>query len=299
MSRRDGTGPLARSPMIFGLTALAVMVGFLFIFPFAFMVMASFKPNDQIFTDLESVRAFLPVGDLSLDNYRDVFARGGIGGYLVNSLIVTVFTVGSGLIVNSLAAFALSRIEWRGRQAVLSVLVILLIIPLEAIAVPMMLLVAKLPGLSFSAAGIEVTRSWLDTRYVQVVPFVANAFSIFLFYQFFQAIPKDFDEAAYVDGASAFQVYRHVIVPLSLPVFATVTILQSLAAWNQYLWPVITVPGEAARPLMVGMQQFFGRSTEWGQVMAYATLITLPVLIAFIAFQRWFVRSVIGSGVKG
>lgn len=298
-ARRDQPAPLRRSGLTYALTALAAAVAFLFIFPFLFMLTASLKTNDQIFSDLESIRAFLPAGELSFDNYRDVFERGGLGRYLVNSLIVTGFTVGLGLVVNSLAAFALSRLQWRGRQAALSLLVILLIIPLEAIAVPMMLLVAKLPGLSIDAAGIAVTRSWLDTRYVQVAPFVANAFSIFLFYQFFQAIPKDFDEAAYVDGASPFQVYRYVILPLSLPVFATVAILQSLAAWNQYLWPVITVPGEAARPLMVGMQQFFGRSTEWGQVMAYATLITAPVLIAFIIFQRWFVRSVIGSGVKG
>jgi len=215
-------------------------------------------------------------------------------------VLITVVTVALGLVVNSLAAFALARLEWRGKQAVITLLVILLVVPFEAISVPLMLLVAKLPGIAFGADGVVLTGSWLDTIYVQIIPFVANTFSIFLFYQVFRDIPRDFDEAAYVDGATPWQVYRHIIVPSSGPVFATVTILQALAMWNQYLWPLITVPGEAARPLMVGMEQFFSaRKTAWGEVMAYAALITVPVLIAFVFFQRWFVRSVVGSGVKG
>jgi len=281
------------------LYVFAVLAAFIFIFPFLFMLTASFKTNDQIFRDLESIRAYLPVGDLSLQNYISVFETGGLARFLTNSIIITVATVVMSLIVNSMAAFSLSRLEWSGKKLALSALVILLIIPLEAIAVPMMLMVSKFPGIAIGSGGIEITGSWLNTHHVQIFPFVANAFSIFLFYQFFQAIPKDFDEAAYVDGASPFQIYLHVIVPLSIPAFATVTILQAMGAWNQYLWPVITVPGEEARPLMLGMQQFFGRTTVWGQVMAYATIITVPVLAAFVIFQRWFVRSVVGSGVKG
>lgn len=283
---------------LFALYALMVLLAFVFVFPFLFMLMASLKPNAQIFADLTSMRAFLPVGDVSLQNYADVLTASGIGRYALNSGIVTVATVAMSLLVNSLAAFALSRLEWRGKRAVLGVLVILLIIPLEAIAVPMMLIVANLPLLSFED-GLAIAQSWLDTRTVQIVPFVANAFSIFFFYQSFNNIPRDFDEAAYVDGATPLQVFRHVIVPLAGPPFATVAILQALGAWNQYLWPVIVVPSEEARPLMVGLQQFFRYQTEWGQVMAYATLATIPVFLAFVFFQRWFVRSVMGSGVKG
>lgn len=287
-------------PLRFALYALMIVLALLFMFPFLFMLASSLKTNDAIFSDLESMRALLPIGPLTADNYTHAFERGNIGHYFVNSMLITTITVSLGLVVNSLAAFALARLEWRGKQVVLTVLVILLVLPFEAISVPLMLLVAKLPGISVGTDGLALTRSWLDTLYVQIIPFIANAFSIFLFYQFFRDIPKDFDEAAYVDGATPLQVYLHVIVPSSLPVFATVTILQALAMWNQYLWPVITVPGEAARPLMVGMQQFFGaRKTAWGEVMAYAALITVPVLLAFIVFQRWFVRSVVGSGVKG
>lgn len=283
---------------IFALYALMLLLAVAFVFPFVFMLMASLKPNAQIFADLRSARAFLPVGDVGLQNYADVLTTSGIGRYALNSGIVTVFTVILALLVNSLAAFALSRLEWRGKDVALGLLVILLIIPLEAIAVPMMLIVAKLPLISFDD-GISIVGSWLDTRTVQIVPFVANAFSIFFFYQSFKAIPRDFDEAAYIDGATPLQVFRHIIVPLSGAPFATVAILQALGAWNQYLWPVIVVPSEDARPLMVGLQQFFRYQTEWGQVMAYATLATIPVFLAFVFFQRWFVRSVMGSGVKG
>lgn len=287
-------------PLRIALYALMIALAAVFLVPFLFMIAASLKSNDAIFSDLSSLRAVLPVGALSGENYRHAFARGHIGSYMFNSAVVTVVTVSLGLVVNSLAAFALARLEWRGKPAVLTLLVILLAVPFEAISLPLMQLVATLPGLALGSSGLMLTRSWLDTLYVQIIPFIANAFSIFLFYQFFRDIPKDLDEAAYVDGATPFQVYRHVIVPSSRPVFATVTVLQSLAMWNQYLWPLMTVPSQAAQPLMVGMEQFFSaRKTAWGEVMAYATLITLPVLTGFIVFQRWFVRSVIGSGVKG
>jgi multiple sugar transport system permease protein len=276
-----------------------VLVAAMFIFPFLFMVTASFRTNDAIFSRAGSLEAFVPTGPLTVANYAYVFGRANLLHFFLNSVLITVLTVGLGLIVNSLAAFSLARLEWRGREAVAALLVVLLVIPFEAISVPLMLLVAHLPGIGIAAGELVLTRSWLNTLYVQILPFVANAFSIYLFFQFFRGIPKDFDEAAYIDGATPFQVYRHVIVPSSKPVFATVSILQGLAMWNQYLWPVITVPGEAARPLMVGMQQFFGHTTAWGNIMAYATVITTPVLAAFIVFQRWFVRSVIGSGIKG
>jgi len=283
----------------FALYGLMLLLALLFVFPFLFMLSASFRTNEEIFAHAGSVSAFVPTGKLTLANYGYVFGRGNILHFFINSVLITTLTVGSGLIVNSLAAFGLARLTWRGREAIVSLLVVLLVIPFEAISVPLMLLVAKLPGLGLDGGRLILTRSWLNTTYVQILPFVANAFSIYLFYQFFRGIPKDFDEAAYVDGATPWQVYRHVIIPSSKPVFATVSILQGLAMWNQYLWPVITVPGESARPLMIGMQQFFGQTPQWGAVMAYATLITIPVLAAFIVFQRWFVRSVIGSGVKG
>lgn len=287
-------------PLNFALYSLMLAMALIFIFPLLFMISSSFKNNEAIFADLESFRSLLPVGKLTGENYSNAIVRGNIGHYFLNSLMITIVTVGLGLLINSLAAFSLARLHWKSKDLIITILIVLLVIPFEAITIPLTLLVSKLPGIDISAHGISITTSWLDTIYVQIIPFIANAFSVFLFYQFFSEIPKDFDEAAYVDGATPFQVYLNVIVPSSVPIFATVAILQSLAMWNQYLWPVITVPSEDARPLMLGMQQFFAaRRTVWGEVMAYATLITLPILVGFVFFQRWFVRSVVGSGVKG
>ena len=275
-----------------------MLLAFAFIFPIVFMVMSSFKTNDAIFADLRSFRAFLPVGDLSLDNYAGVFTKSKFPRFLFNSILVSAITIGLGLLVNSLAAYALSRLRWKGQKLVLAIIIATLIIPGEAVIIPLLLLVSKLPGVAFDN-GLTLTQGWLNTYHVQIVPFITSAFSIFLFYQFFQDIPKDFDEAALVDGANRLQIYRHVIVPSSGPVFATVAILNFLGTWNAFLWPIMTVQSEDIRPVMVGMQYFFQQNVQWGEVMAYATLVTLPVLALFIAFQGAFVRSIAGSGVKG
>ena len=274
-------------------------IGYLFLFPLLFMLVSSFKPEQAIFADLYSIRAILPLGELSLDNYRQVFAKSDILRYFRNSVLITTATLVLGLLVNSLLAFTLARMEWRGRKYVLATVIALMIIPLEAIVVPLLLLVSKLPTLGWEAGMLVLKGSWLNSLEVQILPFAANAFFIFLFYQFFRDIPKDFDEAAELDGATPFQIYRHIIVPMSAPVFATVAILHFLLMWNQYLWPIMAVQGEEARPVMPGIQIFFGRQVGWGEVLAYASFVTLPVLGVFLAFQKLFVRSLAGAGIKG
>lgn len=278
--------------------SLMVLLAFIFIFPLLFMLSASFKSNDAIFADLRSFRAFLPVGELSLANYREVFTRSLFPRFLLNSIFISTVTVALNLLINSVAAYALSRLAWPGKTLVLAVIIATLVIPGDTVVIPLLLLVSKLPSLSFEG-GLHLTPGWLNTYHVQIVPFLASAFSIFLFYQFFQDIPRDLDEAATIDGASRWQIYRHVIVPISGPVFATVAILTFLGSWNSFLWPIMTVQSEQIRPVLVGMQYFFQQDTEWGEVMAYATLITLPILALFLAFQRSFVQSIATSGLKG
>jgi multiple sugar transport system permease protein len=113
-------------------------------------------------------------------------------------------------------------------------------------------------------------------------------------------LPKDMEEAAFVDGASLFGIYWRIIVPLSRPVFATVAILKFLTHWNDFLWPLMVTRGETYRPLMVAIQQFFSQDPKvWGDIMAFASMITIPVLIVFLLFQKWFVQSVATTGVKG
>lgn len=270
-----------------------------FLFPLVFMFVSSLKPDAQILQDMTSLDAFVPVGDISLDNYSAVFDRVPVGRFLFNSLLITVLTVSLGLFVNSLAGFALSRLRWRGRGFVMSLVIATLIVPFETIAVPMVYWVARLPTLVWEGGVLKYDFGWMDSYHVQILPFVANAFSIFLFTQYFSTIPKEIDEAARVDGASWFRIYRQIIVPLSGPAFATVAILTFLPAWNQYLWPLMTVQSESLRPVMIGMQYFFQLNTAWGEVMAYTTMITVPVLLVFLAFQGQFIRSIAASGVKG
>ncbi len=263
-----------------------------FALPLLFMLVSSLKPDTQIFGDLTSINAFLPVGDVSLTNYEAVFERVPFWRFMMNSVLLSALTVGLGLIVNSMCAFGLARLRFRGQGLILGVILATLIVPFETLALPLLWWVNLLPY-------YDGTTGWLDTYEVQFIPFIANAFSIYLFYQYFDSIPKELDEAAKVDGAGWFMIYRKVIMPLSGPVIATVAILTFLPAWNQYLWPLMAVQTEALRPVMVGIDYFSQLTTNWGQIMAYASLITVPVLVLFIALQRMFINSIASSGVKG
>ena len=281
-----------------GYVGRIVLVAF-FAFPIVFMFVSSLKPDDQIFGDLSSIKAFLPVGDISLDNYASVFDTVPAGRFLINSILLSGLTVVIGLVVNSMAAFALSRLQWRARTIVLAIIIATLVVPFETFALPMVWWVNKLPWLAFQNGTLLWDFGWLDTYRVQILPFIANAFAIFLFYSYFQSIPKDLDEAARVDGAGWFRIYRSVIMPLSGPAIATVSILTFLPAWNQYLWPLMVVQSEELRPVMVGVSYFFQLNVQWGPMMAYSTLITIPVLVLFLSFQRAFIGSIASSGVKG
>lgn len=273
-----------------------VLVGFVFLFPLVFMVVSSLKPDQQLLADTSSIRAFLPVGDISLDNYVKAFERAPIGRFMLNSVFVTVVTVGASIALCSLAAFSFVFLEWKGRNILLTVIVATLIIPFETIAVPLLLFVSKLPWIGLE--GVEI--GWLNTYRVQIIPWMVDALTIFLFVQFFKDLPRELIEAARVEGASWFLIYRKIVMPLSGPVVATAAILKSLTMYNnQYLWPLIVVQDEAHRPVMVGLGYFFQLQIAWGEVMAYLTLISVPVIVFYLFLQRAFISSIASTGVKG
>jgi len=273
---------------------LMIFLSVFFMFPIVFMLISSIKEDEfQVVQDMSSLRAFVPVGELGLQNYRDVFEFHNFGQQFFNSLLVMLLTVLIGLLVNSMIAYALARLRFHGKNILLSVVIALIVIPFEAVAVPLLIIVNNFPW--FGGA-----TTWLDTYHVQIFPFIADAFSIFLFYQFFINIPKDLEEAALIDGASLFGIYWKIVVPLSRPIIATVAILQSLNAWNRFMWPLMVTRGQEVRPLTVGIQAFFGQSPRlWGDLMAFASMITIPVLIVYLLFQKWFVQSVASTGIKG
>ncbi len=289
------TGYRIRSGLRSALKYLVMtLLAFFFIFPIWFMLVSSVKTNElQITADMSKLLAFIPYGELGLDNYYEVFAQMEFGRLMFNSTFIMLATVLLGLLINSMIAYALARLDYTGRGVVLGVVVALIIVPFEAIAIPLLMLVNNLPW--FGGA-----TTWLDSYHVQIIPFIADAFSIFLFYQFFINIPKELEEAALVDGASKLRIYWSIILPLSKPIFATVAILQALANWNRFMWPLMVTRGVDYRPLTVGMQTFFGQDPRiWGDLLAFASMVTIPVLIIFLIFQKWFVQSVASTGIKG
>jgi multiple sugar transport system permease protein len=270
-------------------------IALVFIFPIVFMIVSSLKPDLQLLQDASSLRAFLPVGDISFDNYHAAFQRVPIGHFIFNSVMVTAVTMVLSLAVCSMAAFAFVFLEFPGRNAFLAIVLATFIVPFESIAIPLLLVVNNLPWID----GNGFTLGWLNSYHVQIVPFIADALTIFLFVQYFRDLPKDLVEAARVDGASYFQIYRRIIVPLAGPVFATAAILKFLAMYNQYLWPVMAAQSEDYRPIMVGLQYFFQLNIAWGEMMAYLTVITVPVLLFYLSLQRAFIASIASTGVKG
>ena len=266
---------------------LLIVVALFFLFPIVFMFVSSIKNNEtQIIRDMSSISAFIPYGDLGLKNYFDVFKQMPFGRFMFNSVFIVGSTVLTGLVLNSMIAYALARLRFRGRGFILSFIIALIIIPTEVVVIPLLLMVNRI--------------GWLDSYQVQIVPFIVDAFSIFLFYQFFIGLPKSLDEAAKIDGANPFQVYWKIIVPLSKPVFATVAILQFLFRWGDFLWPLMVTRGYEYRPLPVAIQQFFSQDPKvWGDIFAFASMVTIPSLIIFLLFQKWFMRSVASSGIKG
>ena len=275
--------------------AVLVLIALIFIFPLVFMAISSLKPDQQLLEDSGSLRAFLPVGDISLHNYTAAFDRAPVWTFVLNSVLVTGVTVALSLLVCSAAGFAFVFVRWKGRETILAILLATLILPFETIAIPMLLMVAHLPWVGTEG----LTWGWLNSYRVQIIPFIADGLTVFLFVQYFKDLPGELIEAARVEGASWGQIYRKVVMPLSGPILATAAILKFLVMYNQYLWPLMVVQEEGYRPVMVGLQYFFQLNVAWGEVMAYLTLITVPVLAFYLYLQKAFIASIASTGVKG
>lgn len=278
---------MTRTPLrrLFDYTVLSVLA-FVFTLPVLYLILGSFKPSDQV---LDGLTGFLPT-QLSFDNYAAVLdnfnseATGYFWRFMGISLLLATVVVLGGLIVNSMAAYGLTRLRWRGQGAVFTLVLLLMLVPFEAVAVPL----------------FYMFNEQRNTIYIQAVPFIAYAFSIYQFATFFRAIPASIEEAARIDGAGPWRTFFAIIVPMSKPAFASVAILTFLIQWGSFLWPVLMVSDPSLRPLPLAMSVFQGQQpVDWGQVLAFGVLLVLPVLIVFAFFQRWFVQGVASSAVKG
>ncbi len=262
-----------------------IILSVFFIFPLFYMISVSLNPDEtSILRNMASVRAFFP-GDISLQNFFDVFDRMPFARFLFNSTFIVSTTIIIGLLTNSMMAFALARLRWKGRALIVTGVVALMIIPFEAIAVPLLLITNRL--------------GWLDSYHVQIIPFIANPLYIFLLFQFFKNFPSELEEAAIIDGASWFGIYWRIALPLSKPILSSVAILHFLMQWGSFLWPLMVTRGPEYRPLTVAMEVFFGQyPRNWGDIMAFAAMITIPVLLLFLYLQDTYVNTVARSGIK-
>jgi multiple sugar transport system permease protein len=264
---------------------LLILITIVFVTPVIFMIVASFKPDDQILVQGIGIRAFFP-REVTLSNYRSVLGQLDFLHFLWNSVFIVGSIVFVGLIVNSMAGYALSRLKWYGRKAVLAVIIAILVVPYEAVAVPLFFEMTLL--------------GWTNSYQAQIIPFIANPFSIYLFYTFFNSLPKELDEAARMDGASPLKIYIYIIVPLARPAFASVAILTFLLHWGFFLWPLMVTYGPDYQPLPVALGFFSAnKPVQGGDIMAFCTLMILPVLIIFLVFQKGFIQGIAMAGTKG
>ena len=263
-----------------------ILLALFFLFPIAFMVVGAFKADTSVIADSGSLHAFVPVPFVGLENFQQAAERGNFWISFRNSAIISAGIVAGGLVVNSLLGYALARVPFRGKGLLLLLVVALIIVPFETLAVPLLLIMAEL--------------GWTDTLHAQILPFLAQPLYIFLFYSFFLGIPRELEEAARIDGAGAATVFFRIAAPLAKPAYAAAGILIFLASWGQYLWPVMVTRSIEARPLPMGIAEFQGLPPrDWGDIMAYAALMVIPLLVVFIIFQRQFVRGVATTGLKG
>lgn len=262
--------------------ALIILSG-CYLLPLYWMISTSLKPDDQI-------HAWPPrwfPSPVTFDNYRKGLEFIDFPLMLGNTVTVSVLTVAGTILSCSLAAYGLGVLRWKGRDAIFYTLLLTMMLPPQVTMVPLFVLFTRL--------------GWVDTFAPLVAPhFFGSAFSIFLMRQFFRGIPHELTEAATIDGCSAWGIYAGIIMPLSRPVIATVALFSFLAAWNDYMGPLIYLADPRRYTLSLGLATFNSQyGTFPGQLMAVSTIMTLPVLALFFLTQKTFIQGMSRSGIKG
>ncbi len=248
--------------------------------PFAVMLVVSLFPAQAFLS-----RSF-PLEDLTLDNYVETFRVVPFARYYLNSIIVAISSTVLQILIASLAAYAFARLRFRGRDTLFILYLATLMIPFLVTMIPNFLIVRKL--------------GWYNSYLALIVPTLFSVFSTFLLRQYYRGIPLDFDEAARMDGASSFRIWWQIIMPLSGPVIAALSIFVFQASWNDFLWPLIVTASDEMRTIPIGLASFQGQySTAWNLLMAGSVIVLLPILIIYILAQNWFVRGITLSGMGG
>lgn len=279
---------LGRSASRGGLYLVASIASIVFMIPFFWAVVSSLKTWQEIRSLPPTILPAVP----QWHNYVDIFARSDYGRWAENTLFLVVVSVTGTVFSASLAAYSFARFRFPGRDLMFIITLSTMMLPAEVTLIPTYLLYYLL--------------GWLNTYLPLTVPywFGGSAFFIFLLRQFFMTIPLELDEAAKLDGASYFRIYWNIILPLSGPVLATVAIISSIFQWNSFILPLIILNDDIRFPLSIGIRYFYISPSSEGiptdhLLMAGSVLMTMPIVLLFFLAQRYFVRGVVMSGIKG
>jgi multiple sugar transport system permease protein/fructooligosaccharide transport system permease protein len=265
----------------------SAVVAVVFLAPLLWMLLASFRQEAEIF-HLDAGDWFTRSG-WTLQNYADGWRRAALGGGLLNSLLQVGLIAGVGLLVNAMAAYAFARLEFRGRDALFGAVVVLIILPVEVLAVPMF----------FTARDLGLTGGFGPAMAGLTVPFFATAFNIYFLRQHFLALPTELEEAAAIDGAGAWRQFWSLALPSVRPALATVVLLDVLTHWGDFLWPLMISTREETRTVQLSLANLFtAPPIQWGDILACAVLTTLPVVALFRWFQRYIVTTDTHTGIK-
>ncbi|KIR61507.1 MULTISPECIES: carbohydrate ABC transporter permease [Micromonospora] len=284
---RTPAKPTTGGRLATALRAVALFGGALvFLFPFYYMFVGSLQAEP----DTSPAGAF-PTSGLTLDNYRDINARVDLLGSLVNSGIFTGGVIACTVVFGVLAGYALARLRFRGRGTLFALVLLVQVIPFQLLLIPLYVLIVRGYGLADSYLGM-------------ILPFAINTTAVFVFRQFFLQLPDELFAAARVDGAGELRVLWSVALPLVRPALLTVVLLTFIGPWNEFLWPFLVTKQADMQPLAVSLANYISNvaaraANPYGAVLAGACVLAAPAVGLFLAFQKHFVSTDIGSGVKG
>jgi multiple sugar transport system permease protein len=258
----------------------------IFLFPFYYMLIGSLQSEPDT-----SVAGAFPTSGLTLDNYADINSRVDLLGSLVNSGIFTGGVLLGTVVFGVLAGYALARLHFRGRGTLFVVVLLVQVIPFQLLLIPLYVLIVRGYGLADSYLGM-------------ILPFAINTTAVFIFRQFFLQLPDDLFAAARLDGAGELRILWSVALPLVRPALLTAVLLTFIGPWNEFLWPFLVTKDASLQPLAVSLANYISNvsaraANPFGAILAGACVLAAPAVALFIAFQRQFVSSDIGSGVKG
>lgn len=261
--------------------SLLILMGATMILPFMWMLTTSLKAPGAVLTLAPELIPRRP----TFESYRRVAVAVPLARMFANSTVVTTVSVLGQVITSAMSAYAFARMRWRGRDTLFLLYLATLMVPSQVTITPLFILMTRL--------------GWVNTYQGLILPGLTSAFGTFLLRQAMLGVPREYEEAAFLDGGSHWTAFRHVVLPMVQPALATLAVFATMGSWNSFLWPLFITRDAALMTLPVGLATLQGRyTTEWSMLMAGAVITVVPIVVVFLIAQRAFVRGVVLSGLK-